>query len=188
MDKDLSPLLRVLLSLMLYVSLSFLWVYSFHWQRKQLQHSADIGKFFTQSAESWSLRSRSFQLHAGSGGLFTILLVKTLTLSDCRGATYVFGQWLPLLGKKTTFQDCPTHSPWQKSQFWTFYVYQKKQEIFNEPVQRCYPILWRCCFFAGQYHRTHRQRHRYRVSNQQDTVIQPFVCNFCWTSNALFVQ
>lgn len=25
---------------------SFLWVYSLHWQRKQLQHSADIGKFY----------------------------------------------------------------------------------------------------------------------------------------------
>lgn len=42
------------------VSLSFLWVYSPCWQRKQPQYSADIGKsFYTRchfSAESWSLR------------------------------------------------------------------------------------------------------------------------------------
>lgn len=90
--------------------------------------------------------------------------------------------------KKKRHSRIVPHVPHDKNHNCEHFIWPKKQKMFNEPIQRCYTILCRCCFFAGQYHRTRPQRHRYRVSNQQDTVIQPFVCNFCWTSNALFVQ
>lgn len=141
------------------VCLSFLWVYSLHWQRKQLQHSADIGKFDIHVVVGWEFSLKLFFLKY----CFPSLVLGMVACSPF--CLWIISLWTTLVVPSMTgmlnnpfyfwtFQMCVTHFLSQNHSLYISYSGQMewRDGTFCEESQGWKPDLQRCCCFESLHH------------------------------------